>query len=89
MDSMDSTADDTVDSTANSTANSTADNSANSEPELEPNSMPDPEGQEYLDRSKLDFDPADGHYSGTAVDGTTEIPGPHPTNPDAEKPDAG
>ncbi|MDP9094633.1 MAG: hypothetical protein M3N95_17275 [Actinomycetota bacterium] len=46
-------------------------------PEIEPNSMPDPDGQEYLDRSKLDFDPVDGHYTGTAVDGTTEIPGPH------------
>lgn len=33
--------------------------------------------EEYLDRSKLDFDPDDGLYSGTAVDGSTEIPGPH------------
>ena len=32
---------------------------------------------EYLDRDKLDFDPDDGLYSGTAVDGTSEIPGPH------------
>jgi len=30
-----------------------------------------------LDRSKLDFDPADNYFSGTVVDGTTEIPGPH------------
>jgi hypothetical protein len=38
----------------------------------------DPEdGQHYNDRSKLDFDPADGVYSGTAVDGTSEIAGPH------------
>jgi hypothetical protein len=35
------------------------------------------DGQEYLDRSKLDFDPDDGLYTGTVVDGTTEIPGPH------------
>ena len=35
----------------------------------------DPEGQ--VDRSKIDFDPADGFYTGTVVDGTTEIPGPH------------
>lgn len=35
------------------------------------------DGQEYLDRSKLDFDPDDGLYSGTAVDGNSEIPGPH------------
>lgn len=31
----------------------------------------------YVDRSKVDFDPADGLYSGTVVDGTTEIPGDH------------
>jgi hypothetical protein len=37
----------------------------------------DNDGQEYLDRSKLDFDPDDGLISGTAVDGTSEIPGPH------------
>jgi hypothetical protein len=41
-----------------------------------------PDGDEdgehdYVDRSKIDFDPADGLYSGTAVDGTSEIPGPH------------
>ena len=54
--------------------------------DLEPDSMPDPEGQDYLDRSKLDFDPADGHYSGTAVDGSTEIPGPHQV--EGDEPDA-
>lgn len=32
---------------------------------------------EYLDRDKLDFDPDEGLYSGTAVDGTSDIPGPH------------
>lgn len=35
------------------------------------------DSQEYVDRSLIDFDPADGLYSGTAVDGTSEIPGPH------------
>lgn len=35
------------------------------------------DGQEYVDRSKIDFDPDDGLYTGTAVDGTSEIPGPH------------
>jgi len=37
----------------------------------------DGDGQDYVDRSKIDFDPDDGHYSGTAIDGTSEIPGPH------------
>jgi hypothetical protein len=35
------------------------------------------DGQHYNDRAKLDFDPADGLYSGTAVEGTSEIAGPH------------
>jgi hypothetical protein len=33
--------------------------------------------QSFVDTSKIDFDPDDGLYSGTAVDGTSEIPGPH------------
>ena len=37
----------------------------------------DADGSEYLDRSKLDFDPDDGLYTGTAVEGSSEIPGPH------------
>ncbi len=40
------------------------------------------ETQDYVDRSLIDFDPADGLYSGTAVDGTSEIPGPHERGPD-------
>jgi hypothetical protein len=36
----------------------------------------DPE-HTYVDRSKIDFDPDAGLYSGTAVDGTSDIPGPH------------
>jgi hypothetical protein len=35
------------------------------------------ESQDFVDPSKIDFDPDDGVYSGTAVDGTSEIPGPH------------
>jgi hypothetical protein len=35
------------------------------------------ESQDFVDQSKIDFDPDDGLYSGTAVDGTSEIPGPH------------
>jgi hypothetical protein len=37
----------------------------------------DGDGQDYIDRSKVDFDPDDGLLSGTAIDGTSEIPGPH------------
>jgi hypothetical protein len=33
--------------------------------------------QSFVDKSKIDFDPDDGLYSGTAVDGSSEIPGPH------------
>jgi hypothetical protein len=33
------------------------------------------DGQEYVDRSKIDFDPDDGLYTGTAVEGTSDIPG--------------
>jgi len=35
------------------------------------------ESQSFVDQSKIDFDPDEGVYSGTAVDGTSEIPGPH------------
>jgi hypothetical protein len=31
----------------------------------------------FVDQSAIDFDPDEGLYSGTAVDGTSEIPGPH------------
>jgi hypothetical protein len=33
--------------------------------------------QSFVDTSKIDFDPDEGLYSGTAVDGSSEIPGPH------------
>ena len=35
------------------------------------------EDHDFVDQSNLDFDPDDGLYSGTAVDGTSEIAGPH------------
>jgi len=35
------------------------------------------DGQVYVDREKIDFDPEEGLYSGTAVHGGTDIPGPH------------
>ena len=35
------------------------------------------ESQAFVDRSAIDFDPDEGIYSGTAVDGSSEIPGPH------------
>jgi len=35
------------------------------------------DGQHYVDRSKIDFDPEDGLLSGTAISGETDIPGPH------------
>lgn len=31
----------------------------------------------WVDRDKIDFDPDDGLLSGTAIEGGTEIPGPH------------
>jgi hypothetical protein len=37
----------------------------------------DDEDHQFVDQSKIDFDPDDGLYSGTAVDGSSEIPGPH------------
>jgi hypothetical protein len=37
----------------------------------------DDDDHEFVDQSTIDFDPDDGLYSGTAVDGTSEIPGPH------------
>lgn len=35
----------------------------------------DEDGQIYVDRDKIDFDPDDGLLSGTAIDGTSDIPG--------------
>jgi hypothetical protein len=32
---------------------------------------------DFVDPAQVDFDPDDGLYSGTAVNGSSEIPGPH------------
>jgi hypothetical protein len=47
------------------------------------------DGQEYLERDKLDFDPDEGLLSGTAVDGTSKIPGPHEHGPETPDDEAG
>jgi hypothetical protein len=44
----------------------------------------DDEDHDFIDKSKADFDPDDGLYSGTAVDGESEIPGPHLDNESGE-----
>jgi hypothetical protein len=41
----------------------------------------------YNDRSKLDFDPDEGLFTGTAVDGGTDIPGPHENVDDVDPDD--
>lgn len=33
------------------------------------------DGQIYVDREKFDVDPSEGLLSGTAIDGTSDIPG--------------
>jgi hypothetical protein len=54
---------------------------AKQDPDDQERLIPDEEisedGQVYVDRDKIDFDPEDGLYSGTAVHGGTDIPGPH------------
>jgi hypothetical protein len=45
------------------------------------------DGQDYIDRSSIDFDPDDGLLSGTAIDGTSNIPGPHEQGEDADPDD--
>jgi hypothetical protein len=42
------------------------------------------EEQSFVDQSVMDFDPDEGLYSGTAVDGSSEIPGPHQDNESGE-----
>lgn len=37
------------------------------------------ESQDFVDRSKIDFDPEDGLYTGTAITGDSDIPGPSET----------
>jgi hypothetical protein len=73
-------ADDTTDSTDTTTDESadTTDSTARQpEDRLIPPEEISEDGQVYVDRDTIDFDPAEGMYSGTAVDGSTDIPGPH------------
>jgi hypothetical protein len=57
-------------------------------PENDRSDGPDEGSHQYIDRSKIDFDPEDGLYTGTAVDGTSDIPGPHEQDDaDGETPD--
>ena len=42
------------------------------------------EDHDFVDQSKIDFDPDDGLYSGTAVTGSSDIPGPHMDNESGE-----
>jgi hypothetical protein len=44
----------------------------------------DDEDHQFVDQSKIDFDPDDGLYSGSAVDGSSDIPGPHLDNDSGE-----
>jgi hypothetical protein len=46
----------------------------------------DEDGQDYVDRAKIDFDPGEGHYTGTAVDGTSDIPGSHERDESGDEP---
>lgn len=45
------------------------------------------DGQDYIDRSSIDFDPDEGLLSGTAIEGTSNIPGPHERGEDADPDD--
>lgn len=62
---------------------SDADDAAQRDHGEQPAQEPEHE-QEYNDRDSLDFDPDDGLYTGTAVDGGTKIPGPHEQVDDIE-----
>ena len=44
----------------------------------------DDDDHDFVDQSKIDFDPDDGLYSGSAVTGESEIPGPHLDNDSGE-----
>ena len=49
----------------------------------------DDEDHDFVDQSKIDFDPDDGLYSGTAVEGNSEIAGPHMDTDSGELTDLG
>lgn len=58
--------------------NATPDDDENTTPEDGDDRPPPPQEEPvYNDRSKLDFDPDEGLFTGTAVEGGTDIPGPH------------
>ena len=44
----------------------------------------DDEDHLFVDQSKIDFDPDDGLLSGTAIDGTSDIPDPDNGGSDTE-----
>ncbi len=46
------------------------------------------ESQDYVDRSVIDFDPAEGLYTGTAVTGESDIPGTGDDDSDEEGSDS-
>jgi hypothetical protein len=54
---------------------------------LQRSGPPEDDGQDYIDRSTIDFDPDEGLLSGTAIDGDTDIPGPHERGDDGEAED--
>ena len=66
-----------------------ADTNLNEEDKQKLENSREGDGQEYLDRDKLDFDPDEGLLSGTAVDGNSKIPGPHEHGPDVSDEEAG
>jgi hypothetical protein len=43
------------------------------------------DGQVYVDRDVVDFDPDDGLLSGTAIDGTSDIPGSEDSDEGAQE----
>jgi len=45
------------------------------------------DGQIYVERDKVDFDPDEGLLAGTAIDGTSDIPDDPESVADAEKSD--
>src|SRR5579875_2005372 len=51
---------------------------------LQRSGPPDDDGQDYIDRSTIDFDPDEGLLSGTAITGDSDIPGPHERGEDGQ-----
>lgn len=70
-------------SASDNSADAAAEESAATGDSDQPADEPEHE-QEYVDRENIDFDPDDGLYTGTAVNGGTKIPGPHDQVDDVE-----